>query len=174
MSTENKPMDHDYDGIEEYDNALPNWWLATLWITIFFGIGYWGYFHSTEKGLTSAEIFEIAEKERLSKLEAKQKDKPKLSNERLADIAKNPKAMKEAGEIYKTNCSACHGANGEGLVGPSLTDAEWIYGSSGMEVFSSIMDGRKGNQMPAWGPVLGETKVSQVTAYVMEMKDSGK
>jgi mono/diheme cytochrome c family protein len=25
------------------------------------------------------------------------------------------------------NCYACHGSKGEGLVGPNLTDAEWIH-----------------------------------------------
>jgi cytochrome c oxidase cbb3-type subunit 3 len=30
------------------------------------------------------------------------------------------------------NCYACHGSKGEGLVGPNLTDAEWIH-SKGSE-----------------------------------------
>ena len=76
--------------------------------------------------------------------------------------------------IYEANCAACHGVNGEGVIGPNLTDEQWIYGSSGLEIYHSIMDGRQNNQMPAWGPILGERKVSLVAAYVLSMKDNSQ
>ena len=31
---------HSWDGIEEYDNPLPRWWLWTFYATIIWGIGY--------------------------------------------------------------------------------------------------------------------------------------
>ena len=43
--TTNKLIDHDYDGIQEYDNDLPGWWKALFWITIIFAIIYVPYYH---------------------------------------------------------------------------------------------------------------------------------
>ena len=41
----NKLIDHDYDGIQEYDNDLPGWWKALFLITIIFAVIYVPYYH---------------------------------------------------------------------------------------------------------------------------------
>ncbi|NIP15658.1 MAG: cytochrome C oxidase Cbb3, partial [Pseudomonadales bacterium] len=38
-------LDHNYDGIQEYDNPLPRWWLWLFWITIVFSAFYFVYYH---------------------------------------------------------------------------------------------------------------------------------
>ena len=38
-------MDHEYDGIREYDNPLPGWWSWLFAGTIFFSIFYLAYYH---------------------------------------------------------------------------------------------------------------------------------
>ncbi|NQV15837.1 c-type cytochrome [bacterium] len=43
--TTNKLLDHDFDGIQEYDNDLPGWWKALFLITIIFSVGYISYYH---------------------------------------------------------------------------------------------------------------------------------
>ena len=43
--TTNELLDHDFDGIQEYDNDLPGWWKALFWITIVFAIIYVPYYH---------------------------------------------------------------------------------------------------------------------------------
>ena len=50
---------HEYDGIRELDNQLPNWWLFTLWASIVFGACYWLYFETTGTGETQLETLAL-------------------------------------------------------------------------------------------------------------------
>ena len=38
---QDKLTDHEYDGIQEYDNKLPIWWLASFIGTVIFAFIYW-------------------------------------------------------------------------------------------------------------------------------------
>jgi len=40
MSENDLVFKHEYDGIKEYDNPMPRWWLATFWVTIIFSVLY--------------------------------------------------------------------------------------------------------------------------------------
>ena len=66
------------------------------------------------------------------------------------------------------NCYGCHGGRAGGGMGPSLRDADWIYGSSPAHIYSSIAEGRaKG--MPAWGPRVPERQIWQLVAYIRSL-----
>jgi cytochrome c oxidase cbb3-type subunit 3 len=64
-------------------------------------------------------------------------------------------------------CAACHKPDGSGLVGPSLVDPYWKYGSSDAELFETVAEGRPMG-MPPWKSQLGSEKIWKVLAY-MEM-----
>ncbi|HNV55757.1 MAG TPA: cytochrome-c oxidase, cbb3-type subunit III, partial [Pseudomonadales bacterium] len=67
------------------------------------------------------------------------------------------------------NCSVCHGSSATGSFGfPNLTDSEWLYGGTAEAIETTILSGRRG-QMPPWGPILGDEKVKQVTAHVVNL-----
>ncbi|WP_430387703.1 cytochrome-c oxidase, cbb3-type subunit III [Dyella sp. 20L07] len=80
-----------------------------------------------------------------------------------------PKDAAIRGEkLFATTCVACHGPQGKGnqlLGAPDLTDDYWLYGSSVASLHKTLNDGRHG-QMPAWKPVLGDTRTRLVGAYV--------
>jgi mono/diheme cytochrome c family protein len=66
------------------------------------------------------------------------------------------------------NCYGCHGEHGGGGMGPSLRDDVWIYGGAAGDIFESIAQGRA-NGMPAWGSLLPEDVIWNVTAYVQSL-----
>ena len=33
-------MGHTFDGIEEYNNPMPRWWIFLFWATLFFAVAY--------------------------------------------------------------------------------------------------------------------------------------
>lgn len=158
---------HDYDGIQEEDNQLPRWWLATLFLAIAFSFFYWEYFHVLKVGPGITEEYALeakAAEERAAKLEAANLDDATL----LALL--NTPAMEEGTKLYTENCAACHGAQGEGKIGPNLTDNFWLYGGSPLQIYKTVMDGQPIKGMPAWRPVLGPQKVKAVVAFLLSIR----
>ena len=47
---EDKLLDHNYDGIEEFDNPLPQWWVMLFILCTLFGVVYMFYYHVAEIG----------------------------------------------------------------------------------------------------------------------------
>jgi cytochrome c oxidase cbb3-type subunit III len=90
-----------------------------------------------------------------------------------------PEAIAQGDSIFhKTgNCYACHGANAQGLVGPNLTDSEWIHGDGSYDfIVATVTKGipkeesKSGIVMPAkGGSAITDDQVKQVAAYVYSL-----
>ncbi len=63
-------LDHEYDGIQEYDNPCPGWWHAIFLATVVFSVVYFLFFQVGNNGWTLAEAWNAAKtadmKERFS------------------------------------------------------------------------------------------------------------
>jgi cytochrome c oxidase cbb3-type subunit 3 len=162
----------EWDGIRQDDNKLPGWYIWSFIGTIIFGVVYMIMYHVTDNW-TQIRAFqeEVAD-------HAKTYGNAVASIEQLSD-KKNPfrgdlNSIKEGEKSYKAICAACHGQNAEGIVGPKLSDATWLYGSTEKTIFNVIMEGRIENlkQNPPKGPMpghkqsLGAKKVWQIVAYL--------
>ena len=157
-------MDHQYDGIQEYDNPLPNWWLVTLFATIIFAFVY--YIHYTfGGGLTQAQELEI-EMNALPKVSMAQWKETDLQDQMaVAGIVDGGK------EIFAGKCASCHGPEGQGLIGPNLTDKAWLHGKgSRADLMKVISEGVLEKGMPAWGTMISDKDVLKVAAYVHSLK----
>ena len=154
---------HDYDGIHEFDNPLPNWWLAIFFATVIFGYAYWTHYHvaGTGAGLLAEYNAEQAEAARLAAA-----SKP-LTDDLLAALAKDPQTTAAGEKVFAQTCASCHGDRAEGKIGPNLTDAFWLHGSKPTEIYQTVSGGVLEKGMPSWLPVLGAERVRQVVAFVI-------
>lgn len=169
-STENKVI-HEVDGIEEYDNKLPNWWLYILYGSVVFGFCYWFVYQTAGfANLPAAEY-----KDEMEKAAAAQAEKAKtmvVTPEVLATLAKDKGTLEQGKQVFVQTCAACHRADGGGLVGPNLTDEFWIHGGAPDKVWKSVSQGVPDKGMPAWASQLGPDRVRAVTAYVISLRDT--
>ncbi len=156
---------HVYDGIQEYDKRLPNWWLFTLYGAIVFATAYWAYYHWSSHMVPG---YVRVEKE----IEEYQKAALASGSAQPTDImlwklSRDPAAVASGEKIFQANCAACHGANLLGGIGPNLTDNVWIHGGNPLNLYSTVISGVLAKGMPVWGPVLGASRSADVIAYVI-------
>ncbi|MFA7626207.1 MAG: cbb3-type cytochrome c oxidase N-terminal domain-containing protein, partial [Candidatus Kapaibacterium sp.] len=54
---EDKVLEHEYDGILEYDNPLPRWWMGLFIFTIIWSVVYMFYYHIAGMGETQEQEY---------------------------------------------------------------------------------------------------------------------
>lgn len=162
---------HTYDGIQEYDKRLPNWWLMTLWGAIFFAVVYWIYYHQFHIGLEPNIAVEIQmmENRRSASLNASV-----LTDDSLWTLSRDSKIVEAGKTTFLTNCASCHLPTLTGQIGPNLVDEYWLHGGKPLEVSTTIEKGVLEKGMPTWGPVLGKQKITEVVAFIFSYHKPGE
>lgn len=155
---------HEYDGIEEADNKLPNWWLATFYVAIVFAVCYWLWFHALTAGTSPLEAYE---QERTRRLEAG----GEVTEPMLVDLAQQPVTVAEGRALFEKNCVTCHGPEAGGNIGPNLTDEYWLRGGAPLDIYNTVFNGTDAGML-SWGPRLGKGRVKQVVAYVLSIRNT--
>jgi cytochrome c oxidase cbb3-type subunit 3 len=158
-------IDHNYDGIQEYDNPMPRWWVITFWATIIFSILYALNVPGIGNGAGRIADYQAdIARANAQRLAAEPAGGP--SPEALAALAADPAVIAGGREVFVTYCAACHRADGGGQIGPNLTDDAWIHGGTLPEIRATIHDGVLAKGMPEWGKLLKPAQVDAATAYV--------
>ena len=172
MSDESRIMHHEYDGIREYDNPLPFWWSAVFVVTIVFAAGYWFWYHAGGPGKTEPERFAGEWRDHQAIVaEANRKAGLVVTEELLANWAKDPAQVEAGRKIFITNCVGCHLEDGRGQTGPNLTDPYQIHGATRMDMFRTVQTGVLAKGMPAWGEVLPPRSVALAAAFAITLRD---
>jgi cytochrome c oxidase cbb3-type subunit 3 len=171
--TTDTTMGHEFDGIEEYDNPLPQWWFYLFVTTVIFGLGYlllypglgnfngllgWSSHGQWEEEMQHAEEVYAPVFAKYAALSIEELQQPE-----------NESGLKMGQRMFANNCAVCHGSAATGAVGfPNLTDNDWLWGGAPEQIKQTITQGRTGG-MPTWSAVLGEDGVRDVASYVMTL-----
>ncbi len=178
---------HSWDGIEEYDNPMPRWWLWTFYACIVWGIGYsiaypaWPMISGATTGLlgfsTRGDL--VADLERAEAANAGINEQ--LVSVALTEIQDDPDlnqyAVNKGAAVFRTFCSQCHGSGAAGVQAagyPNLLDDDWLWGGTVDEIHYTIAHGIRNeddpdarySEMPVYGEILSAEEIEQVAHYV--------
>ncbi len=180
-STDQGPVlrDHTYDGIQEFDQKLPNWWLGTWYITIVWFVIAWVAYY--QFGLGTSDTAEV-DKAMAKIADQQAKELLLINDDKLWEMSKDPKVVAAGAATYATTCIACHAPDmsahmaGAKLPGLPLNDKEWKHGGNPTQLLTLVRKGApdvtKG--MPPWEPQLGLQRVVEVVAYVLSKHEKGE
>jgi len=159
-------LEHEYDGIREYDNPLPRWWVMIFWGSFFFSIAYVVHYHLSPRGTSVLASYE--DEMRIAREERAQRSLAEAPSEAtLGKLVADAELMQDAKAVFTQRCAVCHAAEGQGLIGPNLTDDHWIHGEGGlMDIYGVVSHGVPAKGMPAWELQLKPIELRKLAAYV--------
>lgn len=160
-STRHRARAREHADPHEQRRPIPTWLLSLISVLLVWAIS---YIASTQRN-----------------------DAPELGDQRsLATLegSSSGSASIDGGQLYASNCSACHQATGLGLpaVFPPLAQSEWILGSEKLPV-NIVLHGVTGTltvqgktytgQMPSFKDKLNDAEIAAVLSYVRKSFGNG-
>jgi len=162
-------LEHEYDGIHEYDNPTPGWWHVIFFATVIFCIPYMLFFHWSPMGWSIHDAYDAEMAEHNLRMFGKFGE---LSpdEQTIASLMYNDDFMAAMQGSFITKCASCHGAEGGGLVGPNLTDDHYKNVTKLEDIYDVLNVGITAKGMPAWGRQLSEIELILMSAYVGSLR----
>ncbi|MEO5917608.1 MAG: cbb3-type cytochrome c oxidase N-terminal domain-containing protein [Luteolibacter sp.] len=178
--------EHEFDGIQEYDQKLPNWWLFTFYGAIVWFVVYWALYYHTSLIKSDGDLV----KEKIVAIQAAKAAELEKTLATLDDAtlvhtwATDPERVAAGEATFLTNCSACHatdlsatmvaGGTKIPLPGLPLTDHQWKFGGKPMQIFKLINEGspadstgNNGAKMQPWGQTLSPKQVAELVSFII-------
>lgn len=163
-------LDESFDGIVELDNPTPPWFNFMFYSTIVFAIVYGFWYHFLGYGqLQKAEYDQQLADAEIAKVEYLKKVGNTI-DENNVKLLVDSKQINEGKEMFMAKCAVCHGAAGEGKVGPNLTDEYWLHGGEINNIFKTIKYGVTGKGMIAWEKSLNGLQMAELASYITTLQ----
>lgn len=181
---------HNWDGITEYDNPMPRWWLWTFFVTVVFALAYVVAYPAIplREGPTQGVLGYSARKDVALEIQRFRDENAAIQTQLvetdLDQVPANPElasySVNAGGAIFRTWCAQCHGSGAGGAPGyPNLLDNDWLWGGSLEEIHTTIQHGIRDPQdgdsryseMPRFGTdaILERAQIDQVAQYVLAL-----
>jgi len=164
---------HSFDGIQEYDNDLPRWWLTILWLSVVWSVFYIGWYHLEGAPLGEQRLrlqIAAANEERL------RNSTGPLDESLLRELSTNPERIAKGRELFaKVQCITCHGTEANGIMngnpapGANLRDTWWIHGSDMTAIMHTITNGVLDRGMPAQKGFLSEDEIINLASFITDL-----
>jgi len=167
-------LEHESDGIREFDNALPRWWLYGFYFTILFAAVYLTNYHLLSTPLVGSQGM-------VAEYRAEMAAAPKPNRTAGGTIASaaltDAESLAQGRAIFEgaeNVCASCHRPDLGGLIGPDLTDDRWRHGCSVQAVVASIKVGYplQGMMPFGTGKALDDDQVLKVASYILSKHGS--
>lgn len=158
-----KIIDHNFDGITELDNPVPTWFRVIFYGTIIFSAVYMLYYHVYKDG-------NELKNEYLSSIGQSSPQNTSSDDFNYIQNLSNKKLIADGKKVYDSNCASCHGFNGQGGVGPNLTDDYWLVENTYKSVENIISVGASEKGMPGWKTILGDVKIRNIVLYISSIQ----
>ncbi len=162
-------LDHEVDGIQEYDNPAPGWWKWTFAACCLFAVVYAVAEHAL--GLIQSPQEEWAAEDAIAREKAALEAANAVTEADLAVLLADPAHVAAGSAKFATTCGVCHGLGGEGKIGPNLTDDFWLHGDASLlAIFKTVADGVPEKGMPTWKKQLSPKELQDVVVYVGSLR----
>ncbi len=170
-------LDHEADGIREFDNDLPRWWLYGFYLTIVFAVVYLLNFHVLRTPIVGAASIAAEYEADVTTAAAAAAARKPAGGAMVVTALTDPGSLQQGRAIFESQanpCFSCHRADLGGLIGPNLTDNQWLHGCSVGEVMASIKTGfpTRGMMPYGTGSPLNDEQLRQLASYVLSKRGS--
>jgi len=178
---------HTWDGIEEYDNPLPRWWVWTFYACIVFALVYailypaWPMLTRATPGVLGYSTRAAVQTDIRRVADANAPIRARIEAADLTTIAADPDLLQYAtnagASIFRTNCRTCHGSGAAGVQAsgyPNLLDDDWLWGGDIASIHTTLTHGIRNttdpdarySEMPKFGEILTPDEIGQVVQHV--------
>lgn len=171
-------LSHDADGIREFDNALPRWWLYGFYFTIAFGIAYYVNYHVLPEPWLGKPTIAAEYQAEIEAAAAVAASRPRSGTAvDTASFLTDAANLAKGEAIFngtRNLCHTCHRLDMGGLVGPNLTDDLWMHGCTPAEMMKNVVTGFPIKGMLPYGSTqpLTDEELLQVVSYVKSKRGS--
>lgn len=162
-------LEHNYDGIQEYDNPTPGWWHLIFWGTIIWSVIYVVIMHLTP---IIPDRYTRLETTRDAAIQKQFAQIMTISDpvEKVRTVMGDENWLAQGESVFQGTCTLCHNQNGEGLIGPNLTDNYYKNLTDLDGLLNVVTNGAANGAMPANKNLLTDNEIALVAGYVASLR----